>query len=92
MEVTAKEKAIILRDKFYNTCLENNCKNHDSDGCNDYDHTLSSAKDLAILCVDEILKAKPFYPNDKLLLVHIEIGFNQAAIFWQQVKLELLNL
>jgi hypothetical protein len=83
MELTAKEKAKELVDKYsiiYNGIFSN--------------ETIKTlAKTNALIAVDEILKVCPYINEKKRETVALLVAFDfQFVSYWQQVKKEINNL
>lgn len=79
--MNAKEKAKELVDKFYPHAMVN------SSGflVSNEDTVIKSAKQCAIICVDEIIKSNPHrYATDTWVILNID--------YWKEVKTEIQNL
>jgi hypothetical protein len=84
MELTAKEKAKELVDKFQYAKNYSNSSNAMSE---------SLAKQCALIAVDEIMRVCPYINEKKRETVaQLEAFDFQFVSYWQQVKKEINNL
>ena len=74
--MTPKQKANELFEKYFNI-IDNSHPLTDID---------ISAKQCALIVVDELLNANGLHPNDT------DYDYNKAELYWQEVKQEIENL
>jgi hypothetical protein len=96
--ISAKEKAIQLVDKFMNYAHGTEVDSNNGEAYTDESLWKKSAKQCAIICVDEILDSYPHTFDlseytTKEGLVHISIENVRSNMgYWQEVKNEIEKL
>lgn len=93
--MTPKEKAIELIDKFQNVKVTVfGCESNSNPCVITENVTIKSAKELALIAVDEVYKSTPLSPYDKSDVKNM-VWYERlidAYKFWSEVKKEIGNL
>lgn len=81
-----KEKAKELVETYHKLLIYFPYIDGENDKCGEGNMTFNSAKQCAIICVDEIMKANPIVPLEFMLESE---ALDAAREYWQQVKNEI---